>query len=78
MKIKVNNNKEITEPLKKEMVWRAVGNVQDTIEYLYKKRGQCGFTNSQMEEIFYKLNDICMELSNDEDMEWQLEESNEN
>lgn len=78
MNIKVNSTKEITDPLKKEMVWRAIGHTQDLIDNLYRvKDGTWHFTDEKMEEIFYKLNEMAIDLANDKDMAWQLEEENE-
>ena len=74
MKIKINTNKEISEALKLEMVWQQVIALQRQLEYLYMDKGRV-WTNKEMEELYFTLNEFCYNLSDRGEMEWQLNEN---
>ena len=65
--------KQITEPLKLEIVWRGINHLQETIDYLYRDKDR-KFTDKDMEELYYKLNDMSLGISDSKKMEWQLED----
>ena len=73
MNIKVNTYKDITPALRKEMVWHELGRVQQIIGHLYKQ-DNWKFDDPYMEKVYYDLNAMCVKLSEDGDMAWQLKE----
>lgn len=75
-----NRNKEAKQI---EAVWRIIGNAKEAIAMIYRpedksfSRPADDITDEKINEYYYKLNDMCCELSDRNVMLWQKEE-NEN
>lgn len=66
-----------------EAVWKILGNAKEAIAMVYRPDGQIysnpadDITDEKINEYYYKLNDMCCELSDRNVMLWQKED-NEN
>lgn len=66
-----------------EAVWKILGNAKEAIAMVYKPDGKTysnpadDITDEKINEYYYKLNDMCCELSDRNVMLWQKED-NEN
>lgn len=67
-----------------EAVWRILGNAKEAIAMVYRPEDRSftrpadDITDEKINEYYYKLNDMCCELSDRNVMLWQKEEENEN
>ena len=67
---------ETPESIKLEIIWKSLSNVQNLINMFYKDKKNYKFTDEKMEKYYYKLNDMCLEILDRKQMDWQKEEEN--
>lgn len=72
MQIKVEQNKIITEPLKKEMVYQSLAQSYNEIYYLYYDKENWEWTNEQMRRLYFALHKLLVVMQSQGDMEYQL------
>ena len=63
-----------------EAVWRILGNAKEAIAMIYRPEGQSftrpsdDITDEKINEYYFKINDMCCELSDRNVMLWQKED----
>ena len=65
---------DTNESIKLELIWKSLGATQDLINKFYKDKKTYKFTDKKMEEYYYKLNDMCIEITERNKMDWQKED----